>query len=246
MVAAFAKGLEGTIRSIGRRPVAQAFPGNSNEDHRDASSSNFDQWLFWEYYSVLSGWDSGRRRKAVMASYNAWNGTAMAINPVLKSGGSRQVERGRDFERRRSDQAARRSAPSLSRSEGRGGCVSKSRINQFLDRYKDETKEALKDGTITEAEIDTLLRPKFRITIRLGLLDPPEMFLIRRSKTRRSPGTPRRIAPSRNRWRWNRWCCSRTRTAFCLSKGCHQVDRHHRAAGLLCHWTGTAARLRMR
>ena len=51
----------------------------------------------------------------------------------------------------------------------------KAGINQFLDQYKDETKAALKDGSITEAEIDDLLRPKFRVTIRLGLLDPPEM-----------------------------------------------------------------------
>ena len=50
----------------------------------------------------------------------------------------------------------------------------KAGINQFLDTYKDETKAALKEGKITEAEIDELLRPKFRITIRLGLLDPPE------------------------------------------------------------------------
>lgn len=48
-------------------------------------------------------------------------------------------------------------------------------INQFLDKYKDETKAALKDGSITEAQIDALLRPKFRITLKLGLLDPPEM-----------------------------------------------------------------------
>jgi beta-glucosidase len=51
----------------------------------------------------------------------------------------------------------------------------KAGINQFLDTYKDETKAALKDGEVTEAEIDALLRPKFQITIRLGLLDPPEM-----------------------------------------------------------------------
>ena len=51
----------------------------------------------------------------------------------------------------------------------------KAGINQFLDQYQDETKAALKDGSITEAEIDALLRPKFRIAIRLGLLDPPEM-----------------------------------------------------------------------
>jgi beta-glucosidase len=51
----------------------------------------------------------------------------------------------------------------------------KAGINQFLDRYQDETKAAVKDGEITETEIDALLRPKFRIAIRLGLLDPPEM-----------------------------------------------------------------------
>ena len=51
----------------------------------------------------------------------------------------------------------------------------KAGINQFLDTYKDETKAAIKDGSITEREIDELLRPKFSVTLRLGLLDPPEM-----------------------------------------------------------------------
>ena len=48
----------------------------------------------------------------------------------------------------------------------------KAGINQFLDQYKDETKAALEDGSITEAEIDDLLRPKFRVTIRLGIARP--------------------------------------------------------------------------
>jgi beta-glucosidase len=61
----------------------------------------------------------------------------------------------------------------------------KAGINQFLDVYKDETKAALKDGEITEAEIDGLLRPKFRVTIQLGLLDPPEMVAY--SKIKDSP-----------------------------------------------------------
>jgi beta-glucosidase len=51
----------------------------------------------------------------------------------------------------------------------------KAGVNQFLDRYMDETQAALKDRSITEAEIDGLIRPKFRIAIRLGLLDPPEI-----------------------------------------------------------------------
>jgi len=61
----------------------------------------------------------------------------------------------------------------------------KAGINQFLDRYQDETKAALKDGSITEAEIDGLLRPKFRVTIRLGFLDSPE--LVPYSKIKDSP-----------------------------------------------------------
>ena len=39
----------------------------------------------------------------------------------------------------------------------------------------DELKAALKDGSLTEADIDNALRPKFRIELKLGLLDPPEM-----------------------------------------------------------------------
>ncbi len=61
----------------------------------------------------------------------------------------------------------------------------KAGINQFLDTYIEETKAAVKDGSVTEAEIDDLLRPKFRVTMRLGLLDPPEM--VPYSKIKDSP-----------------------------------------------------------
>ena len=53
-------------------------------------------------------------------------------------------------------------------------CI-KNGISQFLDKYADEAKAALKDGSLTEADIDAVLRYKFRIAIKLGLLDPPEM-----------------------------------------------------------------------
>jgi len=113
--------------------------------------------------------------KAVMASYNGWNGTPMAINPILRSivreqwgvdvissdGGA--VHELVDPRHLFPDQQAAVVA-----------CL-KAGLNQFLDRYQDETKAALKEGQITETEIDDLLRPKFRIAIRLGLLDPPEM-----------------------------------------------------------------------
>jgi beta-glucosidase len=177
MVAAFARGLEGDDPKYWQAaPLLKHFLANSNEDHRTESSSNFDQRLFWEYYSVpfRMGFQDGGA-KGVMASYNAWNGTAMAVNPVLKSvvrdqwgvdvissdGGAVDllVTARHLFPNHRAAVVA---------------CL-KAGINQFLERVQSDVKAALLDGEVTEAEIDNLLRPKFRITIRLGLLDPPEM-----------------------------------------------------------------------
>jgi beta-glucosidase len=49
------------------------------------TSSDFDERLFREYYSVpfRMGFEQGGSR-AVMAAYNSWNGTPMLIHPVLK------------------------------------------------------------------------------------------------------------------------------------------------------------------
>ena len=85
---AFAKGLQGDDPKYWQSAaLLKHFLANSNEMFRtEASSSNFDQRLFWEYYSVpfRMGFLEGGA-KGVMASYNAWNGTPMAVNSVLKS-----------------------------------------------------------------------------------------------------------------------------------------------------------------
>jgi beta-glucosidase len=187
MATAFARGLEGDDPKYWQAaPLLKHFLANSNENHRDSSSSDFDQRLFWEYYSVpfrMTFQDAGAN--AVMASYNAWNGTTMAINPILQSilrdkwgvqvissdGGA--VHLLVDPRRLFPDQKAAVVA-----------CL-KAGINQFLDRYQDETTAAVKDGEVTEAEIDNLLRPKFRIAVKLGLLDPPDM--VPYSKIKDSP-----------------------------------------------------------
>jgi len=177
MAVAFIKGLQGDDPKYWQSAaLLKHFLANSNENHRNSSTSDFDERLFWEYYSVpfRMGFTEGGA-KAVMASYNAWNGTTMVINPILKSivrdkwgvdiissdGGA--VKLLVDPRHLFPDQKAAVIA-----------CL-KAGVNQFLDKYADETKAALKDGSITEAEIDNLLRPKFRVTIRLGLLDPAEM-----------------------------------------------------------------------
>ena len=177
MAVAFIKGLQGDDPKYWQAAaLLKHFLANSNEDHRDRSSSDFDQRLFWEYYSVpfRMGFEEGGA-KAVMASYNAWNGTPMAVNPILKS----IVRDQWGVDVISSDGGAVRLLvdPRHLFPDQKAAVVAclKAGINQFLDTYKDETKAALKEGLINEALIDSLLRPKFRVTIRLGLLDPPDM-----------------------------------------------------------------------
>ena len=87
MVVNFVKGLQGDDPNHWQTAaLLKHFLANSNENLRTKSNSVFDQRLFWEYYSVpfRMGFFQGGAR-GVMASYNAWNGTPMAVNPILKS-----------------------------------------------------------------------------------------------------------------------------------------------------------------
>jgi beta-glucosidase len=177
MVVAFVKGLQGDDPKYWQTAsLLKHFVANSNEMFRTSSSSNFDERLFWEYYSVpfRMGFVEGGA-KGVMASYNAVNGTPMAINPMLKS----IVQQQWGVDVISSDGGAVKQLVVAhkrfaTQQEAVVACL-KAGINQFLDTYVDETKAAVKSGAVTEKEIDDLLRPKFRVTIRLGLLDPPEM-----------------------------------------------------------------------
>lgn len=187
MAVAFIKGLQGDDPKYWQAAaLLKHFLANSNEDHRNSSSSDFDERLFWEYYSVpfRMGFLQGGA-KAVMASYNAWNGVTMAVNPILRS----IVIDKWGVDVISSDGGAvkllvdpRHLYPNQ---EAAVVASIKAGINQFLDRYADETKAALKDGSLTVADIDAALRLKFRIAVKLGLLDPPEM--VPYSKIKDSP-----------------------------------------------------------
>ncbi|MGA2730565.1 MAG: glycoside hydrolase family 3 C-terminal domain-containing protein, partial [Terracidiphilus sp.] len=50
----------------------------------------------------------------------------------------------------------------------------KAGINHFLDTYKDDLAQAVKDGLVSEAEIDTSLKNLLRLYLRLGEMDPPD------------------------------------------------------------------------
>jgi beta-glucosidase len=179
MSVAFIKGMQGDDPKYWlSAALLKHFLANSNENGRTSSSSDFDARLFWEYYSVpfRMGFLEGGA-KAFMASYNAYNGVPMAVNPILKDiavkdWGAEIISSDGGAVKHLVTQHKR----FATQKDAVVACL-KAGINQFLDQYRDETKAALKDGSVTEAEIDALLRPKFRVTLRLGLLDPPEMVL---------------------------------------------------------------------
>lgn len=184
MAAAFVHGLQGDDPKYWQAAaLLKHFLANENEDGRNITSSNFDERLFWEYYSVpfrMGFLDGGA--KAVMASYNAWNGTPMAVNPVL---GSVLIDQwGVDVISSDGGAVTLLVNPRHAFSTQEAAVVAciKAGVNQFLDRYRDEVQAALKDGSLTAADIDSALRRKFRIEIKLGLLDPPEMVPYTRIK----------------------------------------------------------------
>jgi beta-glucosidase len=176
MVVAFSKGLQGSHPTYWQSAaLMKHFLANSNENDRDKSSSNFDERLFHEYYSLpfrMGVIEGGSR--AYMAAYNAVNGVPMTINPVMQhitreqwgqdgiictdAGAMRNLVRSHkyypDFET-----AAAESV--------------KAGIGQFLDDYREPVRGALKRGLLKETDIDRALRGVFRVMIRLGLLDPP-------------------------------------------------------------------------
>jgi len=175
MTVAFAQGLQGPDpKHWQAASLMKHFLANENEDGRSFTSSNFDERLFREYYSVpfRMGFEQGGSR-AVMASYNSWNGTPMLIHPVLKN--VMVKEWGNDG-LICSDGGAlgllitdHKSFPD--KEQGVAAAV-KAGVNHFLDDYKDDLAKALKDHLLTEADMDASLKNLLRLYLRLGEFDP--------------------------------------------------------------------------
>ncbi len=176
LTVAFARGLQGPdAKHWQAASLMKHFLANENEDGRAHSSSDFDERLFREYYSVpfRMGFEEGGSR-AVMAAYNSWNGIPMMIHPVLKDvmikewgnnglictdGGALGllITAHKTFDDKEHGSAA----------------AVKAGINHFLDTYKDDLAKALKDKLLTEADMDASLRNLLRLYLRLGEMDPP-------------------------------------------------------------------------
>jgi beta-glucosidase len=174
LTVAFIHGLQGPDpKHWQAASLMKHFMANENENGRTHTSSDFDERLFREYYSVpfRMGFEEGGSR-AVMASYNAWNGTPMTVNPVLKN--VMVKEWGNDGLICTDGGAlgllitAHKAFPD--KEHGSAAAV-KAGINHFLDTYKPDLTKALQDGLLTEADMDASLRNLLRLYLRLGEMD---------------------------------------------------------------------------
>ena len=184
MAVAFVKGIQGDDPKYWQAAsLLKHLFANSNETTRSRSSSNFDDRLMREYYSVpfrMAFMEGGA--KSYMAAFNAWNGIPMIVNPVLKNVVAKEWGAGwvvtPDAGALAHVVASHKYLKTLYETTiaalkvgvgnlgmGRGGGPS----------ISDQMKQALSEKLVTEAEIESAIIGKFKTAIKLGLLDPPEM-----------------------------------------------------------------------
>ncbi|HWA77424.1 MAG TPA: glycoside hydrolase family 3 C-terminal domain-containing protein [Polyangiaceae bacterium] len=187
---AFVRGLQGDHpRYWQTASLMKHFLANSNEDGRERTSSDFDAALFHDYYSAP--FRAGVREagsRAYMAAYNAYNGIPCAVHPVLKQVTVEQWGQngiictdGGAFKMLVNDHHFYEDLPKAAAAAIHAG------ITQFLDDYKDSLNSALEQGLVGEADLDHGLRGNFRVMLKLGLLDPPELVPYTRVDPERPP-----------------------------------------------------------
>jgi len=178
MSVAFIHGLQGPDpKHWQAASLMKHFLANENENGRTYTSSDFDERLFREYYSVpfRMGFEQGGSR-AAMAAYNSWNGTPMMIHPVLKE--VMVNEWGNDGIICTDGGALGlliTDHKTFADKEHGSAAAVKAGINRFLDEYKPDLSKALKDGLLTEGDMDAVLKNLLRVHLRLGELDPREV-----------------------------------------------------------------------
>ncbi len=184
MAAALARGIQGSDAKYWQAAsLLKHLFANSNETTRAFSSSNFDERLMREYYSVpfrMAFVEGGA--KSFMAAYNAWNGIPMAVNPVIKDVVAKEWNAGWIITPDAGAMghvvnlhkyyatpleayvaALKLGVGNLGGGIGRGtGPTGGELIKQALDRK-----------LIVEADLDSALAGKYKTIVKLGLLDPP-------------------------------------------------------------------------
>lgn len=177
MVQAYVRGLQGNDKKYWMAAsLMKHFLANSNENDRTHSSSDFDERLFREYYSVPFRMGIEQGSRAYMAAYNKYNGIPMMVHPILKDITIKEWGQNGII---CTDGGAMRLLWSDHKyyidSTLAAAAAVKAGINQFLDRFNGSIHKALEEGILKEKDIDEVIRGDFRVMIKLGLLDPPSM-----------------------------------------------------------------------
>jgi beta-glucosidase len=188
----FVRGLQGNDpKYYQTAALLKHYMANSNENGRSRTSSDFDERLLREYYTVpfRMGFEAGAM--SFMTSYNSINGIPATAHPTVRdlavkewgvdgiivtdAGALEGMVRAHHYSA---------DVPTAVAAAVKVG------VNQFLDSiYKDAVKTALQRNLLTMADIEKVERGSFRIMIRLGLLDPPEMVPYTKIKDGTAPWT---------------------------------------------------------
>jgi beta-glucosidase len=177
MAVAFVRGLQGDHPEYWcTAALLKHFLANSNEDGRGSSSSDFDERLFREYYSLpfFRAISEGGAR-AFMTAYNKYNGIPCVVHPMLKEIAIAEWQQdgilctdggayGMLLSEHHYYEDSYRAAAGVIRAG----------VNQFLDDFEAGVSGALERKLISEDDITAVLRGVFRVMFRLGQLDPVE------------------------------------------------------------------------
>jgi beta-glucosidase len=169
------RGLQGNDpRYLKCAALMKHFLANSNENTRGSSSSNFDQRLFREYYSMPFRMGAEAGAECLMTAYNKVNGIPCIVHPVVRNVAMKDWGMNGIFVTDGGGLGvlvnSHRYYPDVN--VGSAECV-KAGITEFLDDlYKTGIPAALSANQLTIAQIDSALKGNFRMFFRLGLLDP--------------------------------------------------------------------------
>ena len=180
MAVAFVRGLQGDHpRYWQAAALLKHFLANSNEDGAQQSSSDFDERLLREYYSVPFRSEPSRRAARGL-SWPPTTPTTASRAPSTRSCGRWPIGNGtRTGSSARTAAAfkllvtAHRHCPDLP--AGRPGHHPRWHHPVPRRLSGERARRRSQRGLLTEADIDRAIRGNFRVMLRLGLLDPPEM-----------------------------------------------------------------------
>lgn len=173
LTANMVRGIQGDNKRYWRgASLMKHFLANSNECERGSSSSDFDDELFYNYYSFgfHKGIEAGAN--ALMTAYNKYNGTPCTVHPMLRNILIKQwgfdgivCTDGGAFGQL---VTSHKYFPSLEVAAAE--CV-KAGTTRFLDTYREALVKAIDEKLITEKEIDDRCKGNLRVMLKLGLLD---------------------------------------------------------------------------